>query len=84
MEHGAWRATCGCGWRSGPSVDMDAQTGELDGHLRGVVTAEQRPGRVERVVTASVVQLVDHTVAVGLVTSCLALAAPLLVRRRVA
>ena len=84
MEHGAWRASCGCGWRSTPSADLAEQTDELDGHLRTVVTAEQRPSRVETAVTTSVLQVVDHTVAVGVVGLCLALVAPLVARGRAA
>ncbi len=84
MEHGTWRASCGCGWRSAPSADLGEQTDELDGHLRGVVTAQQRPSRVEGAVAASVLQLVDHTSAVGVVALCLAMAGPLVARRRAA
>ena len=84
MEHDAWRATCGCGWRSVPSVDLSEQTDELDGHLRHVVTAEQRPGRVEEVVTGSVLGVVDHTVTAAVVALGLVVAGPLLVRGRAA
>jgi len=82
MEHGAWHASCGCGWRSTPSADLAEQTDELDGHLRVVVSASQRPSPVEGVVTASVLQLVDHTLAVGVLALCLAFAGPLAARGR--
>ena len=82
MEHGTWRASCGCGWRSAPSADLAASTDDLDRHLRVVVTGQQRPGRVEGVVTASVLQVVDHTLALGVLAACLAVAAPLAARSR--
>ena len=84
MEHGTWRASCGCGWRSAPSADLAEQTDELDGHLRVVVTAEQRPSRAEGAVTVSVLQVVDHTLAVGVLVLGFALAGPLLARARAA
>ena len=84
MERGAWYASCGCGWRSTPSADLGEQTDELDAHLRIVVTAEQRPPRVQRAVTTSVLQVVDHTVVLGVVSLCLALGGPLLARGRAA
>ena len=82
MEHGTWRASCGCGWRSAPSADLAESTDELDRHLRVVVTAEQRPGRVEGVVTATVLQAVDHTLTVSALAVCLAVVAPLALRSR--
>jgi len=77
MEHGRWCASCGCGWRSAPTPDLAESTDALDGHLRGVVTAEQRPGRVGRVASASVVTAVDHTAVLGALALGLALLGPL-------
>ena len=82
MADGLWHASCACGWRSVPSPDLAGQTDELDRHLRVVVTEQQRPGRVEGVVTASVLQVVDHTLALGVLAACLAVAAPLAARSR--
>jgi hypothetical protein len=84
MEHGAWRASCGCGWRSTPSADLAAQTDELDAHLCQVLLVEQRPSRVEAAVTSSVLHVVDHPGTVGVLAVCLALVAPLVVRLRAA
>ena len=84
MENGLWHAACCCGWRSTPSAHLAAQTDALDGHLRVVVVAEQRPSRVRGAAAASVVQVVDHTTALGVVALCLALARPLLARGRLA
>lgn len=84
MERGAWHASCGCGWRSRPSQDLAEQTDELDAHLRGAVTAEQRPGRVAVAATATVLHVVDHTLAVGVLAVCLAVAGPWVARGRAA
>ena len=48
MRDGLWRASCACGWSGEPSPDLGAGTHELDGHLRDVVTREQRPSPVVR------------------------------------
>lgn len=82
MTSGLWRATCSCGWRSGPSADLAEQTDQLDQHLRIVVVSEQRPTRVNRAATTTAVQVVDHTLLLSGLLAGLVLTVPALVRRR--
>ena len=80
MASGLWHATCSCGWHSVPSADLAEQTDELDQHLRVVVIAEQRPTRVSRAATGAVVQVVDHSLACGMLL--VGLLVPLAARTR--
>ena len=74
MRDYLWRAHCACRWESVPSPSLDESVHELDGHLRKVVAADQRPSRVGALAAASVLRLVDHTLAVGVLALGLAAA----------
>jgi hypothetical protein len=66
MRDGSWRGHCGCAWESELSPDLATATDHLDSHLRAVVADEQRPRRLAGLSAAVVLQLVDHTLVLGM------------------